>query len=277
MSGGSLVKVPAFDGLNQQAAEAALKRVGLAVGKVTSTNSQTIPIGEVASSSPTAGTDVAPGTSVDLVFSTGPSTASTARQSPGSTIQTILFTLLGAILLGTIVWALITVPGGLVAFLSKEENARGLITFLIAMTTVGIAVILTLSTIVLETSPENEKRFDRGKQVLTILIGVLGTIVGFYFGSARASEANGLTISTSSLAAGTVNSAYESRLAATGGTPPFRWSVSPALPDGLTLNQETGVLSGTPKAATRTDVTLTVTDKSSPPRAAAKPLTLEIK
>jgi hypothetical protein len=32
--------------------------------------------------------------------------------------------------------------------------------------------------------PTCRERFTLGKEVLTILIGVLGTIVGFYFGSA---------------------------------------------------------------------------------------------
>lgn len=58
---------------------------------------------------------------------------------------------------------------------------RSMITFLIAVVTVGIALILVLATI-LSDSPDREKRFSQGKEVLTALLGVLGTIVGFYFG-----------------------------------------------------------------------------------------------
>ena len=29
-----------------------------------------------------------------------------------------------------------------------------------------------------------KERFDRGKEVLSLLIGIFGTIIGFYFGSA---------------------------------------------------------------------------------------------
>jgi hypothetical protein len=43
---------------------------------------------------------------------------------------------------------------------------------------VGIALILVLSTII---SDDAANRFDHGKQVLTTMIGILGTIVGFYF------------------------------------------------------------------------------------------------
>lgn len=38
-----------------------------------------------------------------------------------------------------------------------------------------------------------DKRFDRGKQVLTALIGVLGTIVGFYFGSSTEKQTTAVT------------------------------------------------------------------------------------
>jgi hypothetical protein len=72
--------------------------------------------------------------------------------------------------------------GSLLSDLSATATARGLITFLIAVITVSIALILVLSTVVSESSSDREKRFLQGKEVLTMLIGVLGTIVGFYFG-----------------------------------------------------------------------------------------------
>jgi hypothetical protein len=96
---------------------------------------------------------------------------------------------------GTIAVAFLVVIGwglagkeGFLASLADREIARGLITFLIAITTVGIAVILTFSTIFGEQGDAEDKRFDRGKQVLTTFIGVLGTIVGFYFGSEKISQ-----------------------------------------------------------------------------------------
>jgi hypothetical protein len=56
-----------------------------------------------------------------------------------------------------------------------------LITFLIAAITVGIALILTVSSI-LSNADDREKRFSQGKEILTALLAVLGTIVGYYFG-----------------------------------------------------------------------------------------------
>ena len=94
------------------------------------------------------------------------------------------------------VWA--TLIGGLIIFglfsfalneqmlgqLAKVEQARGLITFLFAVATVGIALIIVLAIFLSTGTPEEVKeRFQMGKDVLAVLIGVFGTIIGFYFGS----------------------------------------------------------------------------------------------
>jgi hypothetical protein len=107
-------------------------------------------------------------------------------ETPTSKFSTLLPSLIyGAIavlILVVIVWGL-SGQGGFLASLSDRTVARGLITFLITFTTVGIAIILAVSTIFSSSGDEQDKRFDKGKQVLSVLIGLLGTIVGFYFGS----------------------------------------------------------------------------------------------
>ncbi len=61
----------------------------------------------------------------------------------------------------------------------------------------------------------------------------------------------GLTITTpSTLPAASENVSYSQTLAASGGTAPYTWSLSVgSLPPGLTLNTNTGVISGTPSSA----------------------------
>jgi uncharacterized membrane protein len=111
-------------------------------------------------------------------------TTTTANESRAfwlSITQYIAFT---AITLTFVLFIIYGTGGqGFLESLKDADTARGLITFLIAVVTVAIALILTLSSII-SSSPDMKDRFAQGKEVLTVLIGVLGTIVGFYYGQA---------------------------------------------------------------------------------------------
>jgi RHS repeat-associated protein len=67
------VTVPQMVGLSQANAEAAIFAAGLALGSVNSLYSASVPVGNVISHTPVAGTVVSPGTGVSLVVSLGPS------------------------------------------------------------------------------------------------------------------------------------------------------------------------------------------------------------
>jgi N-terminal glycosyl-hydrolase-114-associated domain/Putative Ig domain/Right handed beta helix region len=73
-----------------------------------------------------------------------------------------------------------------------------------------------------------------------------------------------LTITTLTLPNGTVGTTYNATFAATGGTTPYTWSLtSGTLPPGVTLNAS-GVLAGTPTGAGSFNITVLVTDSTTP-------------
>ena len=276
------VSVPDVVGLTRPAAEAILKSAGLHVGAVKTHHTDSVPDGGITNIRPDVGTSIAPGASVELDLSSGPEPNWTQY------IPISLFAILGFVVLGLIVYGITEQDQRFLNNLADKEVARGLITFLIAITTVGLALILAISTLVLGAGDEGDKRFDRGKQVLSVLIGVLGTIVGFYFGSEVSPkpanpqgqlQASSQQITTAALPDGAANKPYQlTTLQTTGLTGKLKWAVKPELPADLVLDSATGTVSGTPKAPMpKKTFTFTVTDSASPPDTVSKDLTLEIK
>jgi hypothetical protein len=275
-SGLAPVAVPDVVGLTRTAAETKLKNAGLVVGAVKTQPDDSVPAGGISETVPEAGTLISPGSEVELNISTGPG-INWLQELP-----TVLFSVLGLFVLSLFAFIVLFENGHV--FLTKladKEVARGLITFLIAIATAGIAIILAISTLVLTEGDEGDKRFDRGKQVLTTLIGVLGTIVGFYFGSAtERAPVSVPKITTTSLPVGAMNQAYPPTILQSAGlTTPVTWVVTPDLPAGLALDAKTGTISGTPAAASKTPLalTFTVTDSGKPPVSPSADLKLEIK
>ena len=89
-------------------------------------------------------------------------------------------------------------------------------------------------------------------------------------------QTGSLVITTTQLPAGTVNVPYSASLGASGGTPPYMWSIiSGTLPIGLSLNSG-GMISGTPTVAGSSNFTVQVQDSSSPPVLATAPLSITI-
>ena len=79
-----------------------------------------------------------------------------------------------------------------------------------------------------------------------------------------------LRITTTALPQILTGQPYTQTLAATGGTAPYTWSVTPGgLPDGLTLNPATGVISGIPVSTGTAQLTVSVADSGPPPQTAS--------
>lgn len=87
-----------------------------------------------------------------------------------------------------------------------------------------------------------------------------------------------LTITTTSpLPSGVVGTPYSQTLMASGGTPPYTWSIlTGSLPGGLSLTPSTGVISGTPTAAGTFSFTAQVTDADEAGATASRAFTLTI-
>ena len=90
------------------------------------------------------------------------------------------------------------------------------------------------------------------------------TIAGkSYTISQSANNPSGLAVTTTSLPTGIVGTSYSATLAASGGQPPYTWSISGSLPTGLTLTPSNGLISGTPVGSGQYGFTATVSDAAS--------------
>lgn len=108
----------------------------------------------------------------------------------------VVATVIGFVTVGLIAWFIFS---GAEIF-STPEKARGLITFAVAIVTVAIALILVLY-IIFGTGDDEEfgNRFTFGKDVLMVFVGILGTIMGFYYGTTDKVSPKDIPIITASV------------------------------------------------------------------------------
>ena len=145
--------------------------------------------------------------------------------------------------------------GRVLVGMGNAPFARGLITYLFAIVTIGTAVLLVLSAL-LGTSKE---RFNSAKDVLGLLLGVFGTIVGFYFASELSEMESSQRLTVSSVLASPAevfqDSSFIVTVAVQGGSAPYRFAVAVAedlpgeypelvRPDGLIVKEVTVTAGG---------------------------------
>jgi hypothetical protein len=141
-------------------------------------------------------------------------------------IVAIATVILGGVLF-LILSAIVGWDRGVLAGMAKVEYARGLITYLFAVVTIGTAVLLVVSALTSPADESHEKVFQRGKEILSLLLGVFGTIVGFYFGSEAARGAMPLAIAPLQVSSQTVVPKGQITLKTFvyGGHAPYKYSV----------------------------------------------------
>ncbi len=168
------------------------------------------------------------------------------------------------ICMGGIVWFLLNrvtdQSGNLLNVLATAANSRGLITFLITASTVSIAIMLIYQAFAEGTTGDN---FRMAREVFASLVGVLGTIVGFYFGIANdgTKAASGLVMASVDVKGqllGTIIS---------GGTGQYHWRIEGDATSGVKVLEgnleKAGALQFVlPEIKADGRVTLTVSDQS---------------
>jgi Putative Ig domain len=126
-------------------------------------------------------------------------------------------------------------------------------------------------------NPQNLTKRRKFHGALLLVSFVIALIVVY---QARFAVYQELSITTTSpLPDAMANKDYvPTRIEANGGTPPLKWDIAPALPAGLSLDRNIGVISGTPKGVSpSTKYRITVTDSANPPISSFKDLSLEVK
>jgi hypothetical protein len=86
-------------------------------------------------------------------------------------------------------------------------------------------------------------------------------------------------VETSSLPGATLGTLYNQTLTAVFGTPPYTWALVPGqgtLPNGMTLNTTTGVISGNPSKTGVFTFSVQVTDSAAQPQSATQQLTIAV-
>ncbi len=122
--------------------------------------------------------------------------AETSRRRPSGPFTRLLSDLnsarLGLIIFGlaiTLFLIILILSPSLLDQLADIDTARGLITFIVALAAIGLFTVYSISLLWHEDFDVMEKRFGSMKELLTILVSILGTILGFYFGSALNEDA----------------------------------------------------------------------------------------
>ena len=102
------------------------------------------------------------------------------------TLKSPLTMLTSAIVLAVMLVFLtnIVVPGNenMLNRLDDPDYARGIITYLFSVGTIGVIILVVFATLTRRGDEQDRERYERSKTFVSLLLGIFGTIVGFYYG-----------------------------------------------------------------------------------------------
>jgi hypothetical protein len=130
---------------------------------------------------------------------------------------TVFLGLFGLFVGGAIVYGLFFNPS-FFKLMAQTDQARGLITFLFAFATIAIIILIAVTTFWMS-KEDVEARFNKAKDLLTIIIGVLGTILGFYFGQAVSDRQTSTSSTAQTSAPASTTNTSAAPASSAGGTP----------------------------------------------------------
>jgi len=102
---------------------------------------------------------------------------------------------------------------------------------------------------------------DNGSQFAVVVSNIASSVTSSP-ATLTVNPAQPLQITTTSLPSGQVQTSYSASVQATGGTPPYAWSVTGQLPNGLSLSSSNGTITGTPSVAGTFMFTIQVKDNA---------------
>lgn len=104
------------------------------------------------------------------------------------------------------------------------EFARGVISIVFVFFTIGFAAIVLIHGLFVSDTVNEDRRFTRGREVLGLFIGIVGTIVGFYFGSTD-KQTSKMEVAVQAKAQSQPGDVLVN-LHAFGGTAPYRFTIT---------------------------------------------------
>ncbi len=124
---------------------------------------------------------------------------------------------------------------GHLTLLANLDVARGFITLLFAVGALAIFMIITTA-IVFDVNSDSKSIYERAKTILSMLIGIFGTVLGFYYGSQDdATDKAGFLLRPIVVEAGESKSELNITASVEGGEPDYKFFVVVTDKDGKTI------------------------------------------